>query len=225
MKYYELISMYPNLFRNNGVPLKIITDPDTINAWQEKRRKQLKDRNEPETWADIGILLDDPYILIVRDLVEFPGGQRGGYLRLINKADLLGGQGVAVLPVLGDNVLLVYHYRHATRAWHWEIPRGFGEPSTPADLQARNEISEEVEGEIETLIDLGATHNNTGIEGNTVKLFWARVSRVGQPSVNEGIEKIKWVKVPELEAMIREKVITDGFTLAAYARAKLMGLL
>lgn len=225
LNYKELQNSIPSLFDNQNAPLKIVTDDNAISIWQEERRRSLIQSGEPANWADIGIILEDPYITVIRDLVQFPGGFENGYIRLINRADLEGGQAVVVLPILNKRFQLIYRFRHATRSWHYEAPRGFGEPSIKAEQQARNEVTEEIGGKIENLIDLGILHNNTGIEGNSVKLFLAFLSSTGAAQQTEAIAQITQLTLAELEAMIAKGEITDGFTIAAYTRAKLQGLL
>lgn len=223
--YSYLKETHPNLFSNDNAYIKIILDSSVINEWQKNKREELLRSNKPQSWSDIGVVLDDPYIVVIRDLVEFPDGHINSYFRIINKADLGGGQGVVVIPEMGGKILLLHQYRHPTRSWSYELPRGFGEPGIPADEQARNEVREEVEGEISLLTDLGIIYSNTGLEGNKVRLFHAKLKSIGRPDKNEGIESLIWVTLPELEKMIASSVITDGFTIAAYTRAKLLGLL
>jgi ADP-ribose pyrophosphatase len=223
--YLELMSLRPDLFSNDSAYIRIVSDEQEILKWQEQKQKELMQSGKPLRWADIGIVLDDPYIVVLRDLVEFPDGFRGGYFRLINRADLKGGQGVVVLLEMDGKYLLLHQYRHPTRSWGYEVPRGFGEPGVAAEEQAKNEVQEEVGGEIAKLIDLGIYYNNTGLEGNKVKLFYAKLKFIGQPAQEEGIESFLWVSLIELEEMIANAKITDGFTIATYTRAKLRGLL
>ena len=157
--------------------------------------------------------------------MEFPGGRRGGYFRVINQADLRGGQGVVVLAEKDNKFLLLHQFRHPTRSWNYEVPRGFGEPGVKAEEQAKNEIHEEVSGEIDELVDLGIYYSNTGLEANKVKLFYAKLKSVGKLAEEEGIESILWVSLAELEEMIANATITDGFTIATYTRAKLRKLI
>lgn len=231
--YFSLTTSSPQFFTNEEAPLRIITDPDQIMAYQAYRRLQLDAQGLPESWAEIGIVLDDPYVVMIRDLVEFPDSERKhageklrGYIRLINRADIEGGQGVVVLPQMDSKVLLLHQFRHATRAWHLEVPRGFGEPGVSAEDNAREEIKQEIGGEISgDLINLGTMHNNTGMEGHTIRLFFARLASVGEPEVAEAIDYFKWVSVDEFEGLIRDGTVTDGFTIVAYTRAKLRGLI
>jgi len=223
--YLDLMELHPDLFSNENALLRIISDEQEILKWQKQKQKELLQDNKPSQWADIGIVLDDPYIIVLRDLVEFPNGFRGGYFRLINRADLAGGQGVVALSEMDGRFLLLHQYRHSTRSWSYEVPRGFGESGVAAEEQVKSEVWEEVSGEIAKLIDLGVYFNNTGLEGNKVKLFYAKLKSVGQPAQDEGIESFLWVSLAELEEMIVNAKITDGFTIAAYTRAKLRGLL
>lgn len=227
MKYQYLVENHPELFVNpEGAPLPIITDPNVIAAWQAKYKDELTKESQPLELADIGILMSDRYVTFVRDLVKFPDRDIHGYDRLINTASLYGGQGVAVLPYFEGRVLLLYLFRHPTRQWHFEIPRGWGETNTPATENARKEVLEEVEGEIkDEPVDLGEIYVNTGFEANATRLFFAQLQEVGKPNENEGIKSIKWVSVRELEDMIREGEITDGFTISAFTRARLKGLI
>lgn len=221
MNYFDLIANNPELFAQTGM-LRIITDPAEIADWQVKQRAKLIEAGKPEEWAEIGVILEDPYIVILRDLVEFPGGYRGGYVRLINRANLKGGQGVVILGLFQERLLLLHMYRHATRAWHFEVPRGFGEPGLLAADNARKELLEETGGEIAELVDLGVMHNNTGMEGNTTQLYFARLSSIGKPDEAEGIKSFRWVTLQEMEELIASGEITDGFTIAAFTRARLM---
>jgi ADP-ribose pyrophosphatase len=224
-KYLQLTKKYPYLFQNKGSLIKIITDKNNIEFWQKQRREELSSKNLPQGWADIGVVFDDPYFFIVRDLVQFPNGRMNGYCRLLSNAYLSGGRGVVVLPEYEGKVMLLHLYRHPTRQWHYEVPRGFGELNTPAEENARKEVEEEAGGTVAKLVNLGEFHNNTGFEGGAVSLFYAKLSSVGEPNEDEGIESFVWLTVRELEEWIADGKITDGFTIAAYTRAKLKGLI
>ena len=206
--------------------IKNINNEKEISSWQEQKRSELQKQRKNSGWADIGIVFDDPNILILRDLVEFPGGYRNGYIRIYNRAYLEGGAaGVVVLPEKDGKLLLFQHYRHATRMRHWEIPRGFGKSGVDAKTEAIIEVKEEINGDIAEIFELGVVYTNTGLEGNPINLFLARMASVGATEIQEGIENPIGVSVLELEKMIADGEITDGFTIAAYTKAKLKGLI
>jgi len=225
MKYIEIQKNHPEIFNNKNALFEIITDSTQIEKWQEIRKKVLQDTGQPENWSEIGIVYEDPYIVILRDLVRFPNGDLRSYFRLLNTADLLGGKSCAILPILKNKILLLNQYRHATRQWHWEIPRGFGEPNTNPTDNAIKEIHEEIGGEISELINIGSYHSNTGIEGGTVILFLARLKRIGRTNLDEGIKSADLFDKEIVEKMIGDSEITDGFTIATYAKAKFKGLI
>jgi ADP-ribose pyrophosphatase len=225
-KYLESLNKFPYLRGSDKDPIRVITDQSVIQKWQAERRTKLINASQSPEWADIGVVFDDPSIVILRDLVEFPGGYRNGYIRIYNRAYLEGGAaGVVVLPEKDGKLLLFQHYRHATRMRHWEIPRGFGASGVDAKTQAITEVREEINGDVAEIFELGTVYNNTGLEGNPIHLFLARMASVGEMEVEEGIENPQWVSVSELEQMIAGGDITDGFTIAAYTRAKLKGLI
>lgn len=225
MDYKQIQQLHPELFRNDFGYLTIITDPEEIHLWQEQTRIQLTESSQPLDWADIGILLQDPFTTFLRDLVEFAPGVRRGYSRLINTADLRGGQAVVAFPLFKGKVILLHQFRHTTRSFHFEVPRGFGEPGIAAKDQVYKEIEEEIHGEIWRMVDLGPYHNNTGMECGEVELFYIELERYGKPSKIEGIKSVYEFDLEIFEGMVRDGKITDGFTIAAYTRAKLNGLI
>jgi len=225
-RYFKLLTEIPHLLGANDDPIKIVQNENVIQRWQDAQRLKLSDKSHNLKWADIGVILDDPYVLVLRDLVEFPSGFCGGYIRLFNRAYLeKGAAGVVMLPEQDGKLLIMKNFRHATRNWHWEIPRGFGEPGISAEEQAREELKEEVGGDVAEIINLGMYFSNTGLDGNPINLFLARMISAGMPNWKAGIDKFLWVSVSEFEQMIASGEITDGFTIAAYTRATLRGLI
>lgn len=225
MDYQEFIQKHPELFRNRRMPLQIITDPAVILKWQQDVFQKSGESEQYRDDALIGLVFEDAHFVILRDLVKFPDGTRKGVLRIINQADLAGRQGVVVIPMMGQKVILVRHFRSGTRQEHLEFPRGFGEAGKPPEIQAAIEIQEEIGGKIKELIPVGQMHNNTALEGNLVHLFFAQLSEVGRPQVDEGIQKIVLVTITEFEKLICEGKITDGFTLSAFGIARIKHLI
>lgn len=225
MDYFSLVNSHSKLFDNENVLLNIVLDQKIISEWEAKKEAELKQKGLSLEWAKIGVILDDPYNIIVRDLVQFPDGAMRGYARSIATASLRGGKGVVVLPEYEGKIMLLHQYRHATRQWHYEVPRGYGEPNVLAIENAHKEVEEETGGKVAELVSLGEFYNNTGYESASVALFYAKLASVGTPEINEGIESFVWLTVKELEEWIADEKITDGFTIAAYTKAKLKGLI
>lgn len=225
-RYFNLLDRIPRLLGKDTDPIKVVRDQGIIKNWQTRRKIELTRASKSPEWAKVGIICNDPYVVILRDLVEDPDGELGGYIRLYNRAYLEGGAaGVVMLPEKDGQLLIMHQFRHATRSWHWEVPRGFGEPGVEAEDQARAEIDEEIGGEIADIHKLGLYFNNTGLEGNPMYLFFVHMKSIGDPKLKLGVDKFMWVSIAELEQMIANEEITDGFTLAAYTRAKLKGMI
>ena len=225
--YFEFASRHPELFVNPpGAIFTILMDEQGINEVEEGARARLRARGMPEEWARVGIAYQDQYLFILRDAVRFPDGNTNTYIRVVDPEG--GAPGVIVLAVHQGNVLLLNHFRHATRHWHLEIPRGFGEPGLSDEENARRELEEEIGAaatDVIRLVPLGSLHPDAGAGTEMDHLFYAEVSGYQRPDENEGISEIRPVSVAQFEEMIRADQITDGYTLAAYARAKAKGIM
>ena len=92
-------------------------------------------------------------------------------------------------------------------------------------IKSQKELWEEIEGKILELKKLGSYHSNTGIEGVVVELFWASLKSTGKTNQEEGIKYFQLFEINKVEEMIRNAENTDGFTIAAYTRSKLMGFI
>jgi ADP-ribose pyrophosphatase len=220
-KYLTLAQEHPEMFRNSGEvgEIKIITDEKIIITEQEKIRERLRENGQPIDWIDIGVLSEDQWFYIVRDLVEFPNGHIGGYLRHINKCSIEGGYGVVMLCVRQEKILTIKKYRHEQRSWNWEFPRGFSEPGLSAEENARKELQEEI-GVSPVELRL-LTHVADGKGG--VSLFYAELPLDQEiiVEIGEGIVQYNWITKAEIEQMIKLDQLNDYYSLWAYCLAKI----
>jgi ADP-ribose pyrophosphatase len=223
--YLELMKKHPEWFANTGEAgeIKIITDGKRIRSEQRKIRSQLKKEGKPAHWIDIGILAEDQWFYVLRDMVEFPDGQVGGYIRWINRKSAEGGGfNVVLMCVLDEKVLLIRKFRHEVRAWSWEFPRGFGEAGLTAEETALMELREEIgvsHAELTCLTMLREGRGGTAA-------FLAKIPDGSQvmPDAHEGIQTYRWVPRHMLEEMIKNGQLQDSFSLWTYLLAKLLSL-
>jgi ADP-ribose pyrophosphatase len=222
--YADLHGSFPEMFVNPpGAPYEILTDPTEIAAAEADYAEKLASAGLPSFMGGTGVVYADPYGVIVRDAIRLRTGGYSTFRRLVPPGNATG---VVILPRLGNDVVLVRHFRHSTRDWRWEIPRGFGAPDSDPAADARRELHEEIGVEASALHDLGVTFPDTGVTGTPVRLFYAEI--VDTPVASdpeEGIDDVRTVSSSEFAAMIRDETISDGFTLNAYARAVLRGFL
>lgn len=217
-RYFELVRERPDQFVNPpGDIYEILLDPARIeHAQAEARRARERDGLSSHD-TRVGVLADDPYLLVLRDAVRFADGSYGLYNRLIVPS------GAAILPVLDGRIVLLNRFRHGTRAWHLEAPRGsFSGEGTHED-EARRELSEEIGATATEMIDLGTLHSTTGCLDEAHHLFMARIDGIGMPDKHEAIVEFSTLTVGELERQIADGGITDGPTLALFLRARLRG--
>ncbi|MEV4415042.1 NUDIX hydrolase [Catellatospora sp. NPDC049609] len=225
--YDRLREQRPQLFENPpGAAFEIVVDPVLQQQVADDSAAKLGRAGLPEENGDIGVVYADRYLLLVRDAVRFRDGGLGVYIRQMSPHE---GTGAAVLPLLPDGrILLVSHFRHATRRWHWEIPRGFAEPGADGATTAAREVEEEVGAPAGEVVFLGALDTDTGAEVGGDEIYLAYLSQVPAErpagATEEGIDQFVTVTPDEFTQMIRDGVLGDAFTLAAYAFALARGL-
>lgn len=222
-RYDTIRRRWPELFVNPpGAAYEILFEPSLVRVAEDEDEARLTARGFPAAWAKTGVVYEDPFIILVRDAVRRPDRSLGGYSR---KLAASGAAGVVVLPVFEDKIVLIRQFRHATRTQHLEVPRGFGEPGVSAADQARAELREEIQAEADSLVELGSFHSNTGDSSGSTELFLANIHDFGQPQESEGITDIVLKEPKRVAELIRDGEITDSFTIGAFTRAWLRGLL
>lgn len=227
-RYLEYARNHPEQFINPHDGLTtILLDPEEIAEAEALTEQRLLatgvSRKDARSWSRVGIVFHDPYNFLLRDAVRFGDGSVGAYDRFVDPDG--GAPGVIIFPMYRGNVVLVRHFRHATRRWSLEIPRGFGEKGLSNEKNALREVQEEIGAEIERMIPLGMAEPNNGMSAESDAFFFAELRSVGAPEVAEGISSLHFTPVAEFERLIGEGIIVDGFTLCAYAQARTRGLI
>lgn len=223
-RYDDIRAAVPGAFDNPpDAPIEVLLDPAMVAAAENAMRTVLAERGLPTSWARTGVAYEDQFMVLLRDAVRWANGKLGTYIRTIDAGSA---PGVVVLPQYGERVALIRHFRHSTRSWHLEVPRGFGAPGMAAEESARRELREEIGVPAESLEPLGVVYADSGLHGAPVHLFHARIAQA--PWVDddeEGIAGVRFVTPAELSDLIRDGEINDGYTMAAFTRASLRNLL
>lgn len=220
-EYLEFARAHPHLFDDNRDGMRILLDPAEILAVEAEVGARLRLRGIDPAQAQVGIACRDPWVLLIRDAVEFPDRARRTHARLVNT----GGDGAAVLPVLDGKVVLIRTFRHGPRRWMWEIPRGAIEAGQGPVEAAHAEVREEIGGEIDELLPMGFVYGATHMYRNGAHLFFARLRSTGVPQAAEAIAAIEAFTVAQTERMLREGEILDAISVSAFLHARLRGLL
>jgi ADP-ribose pyrophosphatase len=219
-RYRALVRERPERFGNPaGDIYEILFGADEIDRARRDAENHRRTEGLPAEDTRVGVLAEDPYLMVMREAVRFADGTYGLYNRLLVPS------GAAILPVVDNSIVLLHRFRHGTRRWHFEAPRGsFTGRGTRAD-EARRELLEEIGSAAIDLIDLGQLHSTTGCLDEEHQLYLARIDAVGRPDLHEAIERIDLFPIDEVERMIADGTITDGPTLALFLRARLRGYL
>ncbi|MCH9614160.1 MAG: hypothetical protein SP1CHLAM54_11720 [Chlamydiia bacterium] len=175
--------------------IEIILDEDEILRVQEIQKGRLLAKGFSEEMAEscsrVGVVFEDQYWLILRDAVLFPSGAFGTYNRLLWKSGLgNAATGVAVMPVWpSGEIVLNLNYRHATRSFELELPRGMMEDGESLEETVRRELFEETGLMASEVVSLGSVAIDTGTMGSVLPVFMAKISMQGDaaPEDSEAI--------------------------------------
>ncbi|HEV7648816.1 MAG TPA: NUDIX hydrolase [Actinophytocola sp.] len=160
------------------------------------------------------VVYENPWMSVREDEIELLDGSRGIYA-VVDKPDF-----ALVLPFEDDGFHLVEEYRYPLRGRYWQFPQGTfpqGRTGTPEEL-ASSELGEETGFTAGRLARLGYLNCAHGVTGQGFHIFLATELTPGEPhrEATEQDMRQQWFPRGEVERMIRDGVITDDSTLAAY---------
>lgn len=220
-RYRALRVEKPECFREPAnSPIAILTNDDDIAAAQaeEAARRKLNRQLAPD--VRVGVLAADPYLgVLARDAVRFADQSLGIYNRHIGEA------GCVIMPKIGDHVVLIRIFRHATRDWAWEFPGGRISPAEDPEVTALHELEEEIGAVRPRLQPLGMVHPYPAFSGTCIHLYMATIENLGRPQIAEGIISIDKVSPARLLDMVENGEITDAAAMACILKARLRGLI
>lgn len=200
VKYKKLISERPHEFAFSN-DLEIIIDEEQVEAFEEMSGKT------------IGVCYESSYRMMVVDLV-FDGKKYFAYERLLQTVEK---GSVVMIPIYRDNFLLLNQYRHALRDNQYAFPRGFAENGFTAEENCKKELMEELGCNTNSVDFLGTLVVDSGLNGDKVSVFACEVDGFTEKQGYEGIQNVLEVSKSKMKELIAENLITDGFSLSAYA--------
>jgi ADP-ribose pyrophosphatase len=165
--------------------IEIVLNPEQITKIENQTRLRLISKGvseqEAKAWSSVGIVAEDNYWMWIRDAVIFPSGVYGTYDRLMWKSGLDGAPGVAILPLLSTKKIVVnVNYRHATRSWEIEIPRGGKRVNETLEQTCMRELQEETGYRMTSCKLLGTIAPDTGALTSQVPVFYGDVAHSGE---------------------------------------------
>jgi ADP-ribose pyrophosphatase len=199
--YFNYLDLYPKTLGPDGNASKgeieIVRDLETIS------------QIEKTTGRKVGLIAEDKYWIWLNDPVKFPNDKYGVYGRIIWIQGLKSFPGVAVMPVLPNGkIALNRNYRHATRSWEYELPRGGVNKDESMESAAAREVKEETGMIIDQLHLLGQMAPDTGITNTIVPVYFAKVA-AKQEAVPEESEAIAGIEAFSIEEI--KQGFVDGY--------------
>jgi ADP-ribose pyrophosphatase len=156
---------------------------------------------EKATGRDVGVLKSDAHWIWLNDACKFPNGQEGVIGRILAK-NLQRYSGSAVLPILPNGkAVLNCEFRHSTRHWELEMPRGGIKPGESLEMAARREVLEETGMVVNQLVHLGEVNTDSGVTGMVLTIFMSEVSDEKKPEreSSEAINQTLKLSIAEIE--------------------------
>jgi 8-oxo-dGTP pyrophosphatase MutT (NUDIX family) len=125
-----------------------------------------------------------------------------------------------IVPIEDGHVWLVEQFRHPVQKRFWEFPQGAWEAAPDADAEAlaRGELAEETGLRAAVLEHLGRLHFAYGLSDQAVDIWRAGGLEPGAQAL-EDTERgliVRRFTVAEVERMVRENVIRDAASVAAW---------
>ena len=173
-----------------------------------------------------GILVEDKLHFVVRDAVKFPSGDVRTAMRVIGRSMFDGPSGVIALAYRDGKIFLREIFRHGTRRWELETPRGQREEGYTSEEAAIKEIGEELGFKVERIEQIGEACGDTALLGSTLPVFWAELAPGpprDHPESSEAFGRIVSLSPAELKERIADGQIRDGYTLSAVLFAEFAG--
>jgi ADP-ribose pyrophosphatase len=193
--YFNYMRAYPNTLGPLGNAAK-----GEIEIVLDKRKIA---EIEKTTGRMVGIMAEDKYWLWLNDAVKFPNNKYGVYGRLIWKCSLKDGRpGAIVVAVLPNGkIVLNRNFRHATRSWEYELPRGIRNPNENLEDTAKREIKEETGMKVQNVVLLGEMGVDSGTLNSIDTVFYAEVISQQAPNAeeSEAIASIDAFSIEELK--------------------------
>ncbi|MBE2316579.1 NUDIX hydrolase [Solirubrobacter sp. CPCC 204708] len=128
-----------------------------------------------------------------------------------------------IVPIQDDHVWLIEQYRHPVRARFWEFPQGaFEDGDVAPEALARQELREETGLRAGAMEHLGRLHFAYGLTDQAVDVFRATGLEPGEQALEatEADLVVRRFPVDEVDAMVRENVIRDAASVAAWHLAR-----
>lgn len=121
-------------------------------------------------------------------------------------------------------VLLLWRHRFITDTWGWELPAGRIDAGETPEQAAARETLEETGWQPGPIRHLLSYHPVNGLSDHTFHVFVADgATEIGPPSDPTEADRVEWVPIEELRAIVARGEMPDGFSLTGILHALVTG--
>lgn len=161
-----------------------------------------------ETWVSREIIHEGPIFSVVVGQAQLDDGQLAGREMVAHHG------GVAVVPVDGDEVILIRQYRIAVGQEILELPAGRLEGDESPVVRAAQELAEEIGVTAVSLLEIAAYFSSAGFTNERMYIFLAEglVETAVSPEYDERIEPVR-IPIAALPRMLAAKQFEDAKTI------------
>jgi len=164
-------------------------------------------------WQNLGEkqIYGTPWFELKQAEVELPGGRRlDHYLLRLPPVALTAVQDAQ------DRVLLLWRHRFIPDSWAWELPSGIVDPAEDLAAAAAREALKESGWEPAQLRPLLRLEPSGGLTDSVNHIYWTdRAGYRGDPEADFEAERIDWIPLGQVPALIAEGQIRAAGTAAA----------
>lgn len=158
------------------------------------------------------VIYENPWVNLYVDAVRLPEG------RVIDQYHVLDFEKESVAAVVENaehDVLFIQSYRYVTDSLEWEIPAGWIDAGESALDAAIREVREETGYDLLKCQLLYTYYPMNGIANKRFHIVGGHAGEQQGAFDRNEVRAVRWVSRPEVQAMIQQQQIHDGFALTA----------
>lgn len=155
----------------------------------------------------------NPWYQVRHDKVEWPNDYQGDYYVIE------GWEGVAVIAIQDDKILIVRQYRYPIEQRTVELPMGSVKGDESLEQAAERELKEETGYKLSALKKIGTIYINAGVSNVGLHVYEALELSLMERELDKEEQDMdfEWIPLDEWRKLIAQNMVIDADTLAAWA--------